>query len=474
MEMKVTPRVSRLLSLAALMLVALSPLAVLALEAKPPLWHERAPGTAPLTTAPAPAWVEIARAVKPAVVNVSVRGVRKQDGDAEDMLRDFGGRAPRRMRGLGSGFVINAGGYVVTNNHVVDGATEIRVKFADGRELPGKVIGRDAKTDLALLKVEATGLPVIPLGDSARLEVGEPVMAIGNPFGLEQTVTTGIVSATGRAIGAGPYDDFIQTDASINPGNSGGPLINARGEVVGVNTAIASGGSGGSVGIGFAIPTNLVKPVVTQLASAGHVVRGWLGVSIQSLTPELAKTFGSTDAAGALVSSVADGSPAQRAGLKQGDVITRYDGRPLARWSDLPRAVAETPVGREVPLAVLRDGKRVTLTVKVARLDERGEDVASAEPAGTRLGIAGRSLTPALAERLGVPGARGVLVQQVEEGGRAQTAGITVGDVILEVDRKPVADVAALQQAVKHHAAGTPLLVLVQREGQALYLTVAV
>jgi len=470
--MKVTARVTRLLSLTALLLAVMSPLAVLALEARP-LWHERAPGTAPITTAAAPAWVEIARAVKPAVVNVSVRGVRKDGAESDDLSREFGGRAPRRMlRGLGSGFVINANGYVVTNNHVVDGASDIRVKFGDGRELTGKVVGRDAKTDLALLKVEATGLPVIPLGDSAHLEVGEPVMAIGNPFGLEQTVTTGIVSATGRAIGAGPYDDFIQTDASINPGNSGGPLINARGEVVGVNTAIASG-SGGSVGIGFAIPTNLVKPVVTQLASGNHVVvRGWLGVSIQALTPDLAKSFGTTEATGALVSSVADGSPAQRAGLKQGDVITRYDGRPLARWSDLPRAVAETPVGREVPLDVLRDGKRLALSVKVAKLDERGEDVASAEPAATRLGIAGRSLTPALAEQLGVSTPRGVLVQQVEDGGRAQTAGIAVGDVILEVDRAPVADVAALQQAVKRHPAGTPLLVLVHREGQSLYLTV--
>src|SRR6185503_17201079 len=300
MEMKVTPRVSRLLSLAALMLVALSPLAVLALEAKQPLWHERAPGTAPLTTAPAPAWVEIARAVKPAVVNVSVRGVRKQDGEAEDMLRDFGDRGPRRMRGLGSGFVINAGGYVVTNNHVVDGATEIRVKFADGRELTGKVIGRDPKTDLALLKVDASNLAVVPLGDSARLEVGEPVMAVGNPFGLEQTVTTGIVSATGRVIGEGPYDDFIQTDASINPGNSGGPLINARGEAIGINTAIVSGG-GGSVGIGFAIPTNLAKPVVTQLADGGHVVRGYLGVAVQRVTPDLARSFKLDGPQGALV-----------------------------------------------------------------------------------------------------------------------------------------------------------------------------
>jgi serine protease Do len=306
---------------------------------------ERASGSWPVATAPAPAWVEIARTVKPAVVNVSTKSTR-ESRDPDQMMREFfgrgfpgaetPGRAPRRnVRGLGTGFVINAEGYIVTNNHVVDGATTIRVKFADGRELPGKVIGGDAKTDVALLKVEATGLPVIPLGDSARLEVGEPVMAVGNPFGLEQTVTTGIVSATGRTIGAGPYDDFIQTDASINPGNSGGPLINARGEVIGVNTAIASG-NGGSVGIGFAIPTNLVKPVVAQLASTGRVTRGWLGVSIQPLTKELATSFGLPDTNGALVSGVMEHSPAARVGLKQGDVITRYDGRAVTRVNDLP------------------------------------------------------------------------------------------------------------------------------------------
>ena len=290
------------------------------------VWTERS-GSGPVATVPSPAWVEIARAVKPAVVNVSTRGTREK-ADGDELMREFPGRGlpgreapgrnPRRnVRGLGSGFVINADGYVLTNNHVVAGASEIRVKFADGREVPGKVVGGDAKTDLALLKVEATGLPIIPLGDSAKLEVGEPVMAIGNPFGLEQTVTTGIVSATGRAIGAGPYDDFIQTDASINPGNSGGPLVNARGEVIGVNTAIASG-NGGSVGIGFAIPTNLVKPIVAQLAESGRVTRAWLGVSIQPVTKELAASFGLPDTTGALVSGVMDGSPAAQAGLQAG------------------------------------------------------------------------------------------------------------------------------------------------------------
>jgi serine protease Do len=438
------------------------------------VWIERAPGAGPIATAPAPAWVEIARAVKPAVVNVSTRGAR--DGGDEDLLGELPGRAPRRsVRGLGSGFVINADGYVVTNYHVVAGASEIRVRFADGREVPGKVVGGDGKTDLALLKVEGTGLPVIPLGDSSRLEVGEPVMAVGNPFGLEQTVTTGIVSATGRSIGAGPYDDFIQTDASINPGNSGGPLVNARGEVIGVNTAIASGG-GGSVGIGFAIPTNLAKPIVAQLAETGRVTRAWLGVSIQPLTSELATSFGLPDTAGALVGSVMENSPAARVGLKQGDVITKYDGRPVARSTDLPRAVAETPVGREVPIEVMRDGKRLALTVKVAQLEEEPDRWASAaeRSAATRLGIAARPVPRELARSRNLPEGRGVLVERVEDGSKAQIAGVAAGDVIVEVNRTPVASVGALQAALDKHSAGKPVLLLVNREGQSLYLTVSV
>jgi serine protease Do len=437
------------------------------------IWSERAPGSAPVAMTQAPAWVEIAKAVKPAVVNVSVKGERKAEGPADELMQRFG-RSPRRqVRGLGSGFVINADGYVVTNNHVVDGATEIRVKFSDGREVSGKVVGRDDKTDLALVKVEAKGLPVLPVGDSSKLEVGEPVMAIGNPLGLEQTVTTGIVSATGRAIGAGPYDDFIQTDASINPGNSGGPLINARGEVIGVNTMIASE-SGGSIGIGFAIPTNLMKPVVTQLAQNGQVVRGWLGVSIQPVTKDLATSFGLPSTTGALVGSVSDNSPASRAGLKSGDVITRYDGKSIERWSDLPRAVAETALDREVPLDVVRDGKKLTLTAKIARLDEPDQRAeATTERAATKLGLAARSLTPSLARQLGVSESKGVVVEQVEEGGRAHGAGIVRGDVIVEVDRQPIAGVEALEQALKRHAPNTPVLLLVHREGRALYVTVA-
>src|SRR3989454_656338 len=248
---------------------------------------------------------------------------REQEANAMTLDSRFRRRLP-----LAAGLVLVPDGYVVTIILVVAAPTEIRVKLADGRELAGRVVGRDPRTDLALLKVDAHGLPTIPLGDSAALKVGEPVMAIGNPFGLEQTVTTGIVSATGRVIGEGPYDDFIQTDASINPGNSGGPLINARGQAVGINTAIVSR-SGGSVGIGFAIPVNLAKPVVSQLASAGHVTRGWLGVGIQPLTADLAQSFRLSQTDGAPVTSVSDGSPAAKAGLKQGDVIVE-DGSPAA------------------------------------------------------------------------------------------------------------------------------------------------
>ncbi|HEU4439404.1 MAG TPA: DegQ family serine endoprotease, partial [Methylomirabilota bacterium] len=375
------------------------------------------------------------------------------------------------VRSLGSGFIVNPDGYIVTNNHVVDGASQIRVKMDDGRELSGKLVGRDPKTDLALLKVEATGLPVIPFGDSAELRVGEPVMAIGNPFGLEQTVTTGIVSATGRVIGQGPYDDFIQTDASINPGNSGGPLINSRGQVVGINNAIFSQ-SGGSVGIGFAIPINQVKPVVTQLAATGKVTRGWLGVTIQPLTPELAKGFQMSENAGALVASVQPDSPAARAGVKTGDVITQFDGKKVAHSSDLPRLVADTPVGRKVGLTVIRDGKPVTLDVTVAQMQEPGQQVASAsgEEGKRALGLTVESITPEQAKQLQLHGSRGVLVRGVRSGSPAENAGIRPGDVITEVDHQAVPDVAHLEQVLDKHPKGAPIVVMINRDGSSLYV----
>ena len=447
---------------------------------KTPLWTERALNVPP-TQVQAPNWVELAKELKPAVVNVSTRRVEggsqmrgpSGGGDPfEQFYRQFGDQSPRRsVRSMGSGFIINSNGNIVTNNHVVEGATEITVKLSDGRELSARIVGRDPKTDLALLKVEATGLKTIPLGDSAELKVGEPVMAIGNPFGLEQTVTTGIVSATGRVIGQGPYDDFVQTDASINPGNSGGPLINARGQAIGINAAIFSQ-SGGSVGIGFAIPSNQAKTVVTQLADNGHVSRSWLGVGIQPLTPELAKGFNLGDAKGALVSSVTDDSPADKAGIKAGDVITEWDGRAVTKSEELPRLVAETPVGREVAVTVLREGKPVRLTARVAKLDEPDQRVASETGEKGKLGVAVEPVTPAIARELGLKEARGLVVKRVEDGSPAGNAGIRPGDVILEVDRQPVKDVAALRQLVDKHAKGTPMVVLLQRENATLYVTV--
>jgi serine protease Do len=370
---------------------------------------------------------------------------------------------------MGSGFIINPAGYIVTNNHVVDGATEIQVKIDDGREMPGKVVGRDPRTDLALLKVDANNLPVIPLGDSAELQVGEPVMAIGNPFGLERTVTTGIVSATGRVIGQGPYDDFIQTDASINPGNSGGPLINARGQAVGINAAIFSQ-SGGSVGIGFAIPVNQAKSVVTQLAAAGKVTRGWLGVMIQPLTPELAKGFNVTAGGGALVASVQDNSPAARAGVKAGDVITEFDGHKLTQTADLSKLVAATAVGREVPLTIVRDGKTVTLQSRIARMDEPDQPAVAQNDSGKEpLGLTVETVTPSVGRELGLADTRGVVVRGVRDSSPAEKAGIRPGDVITEVDHHPVTSAADMKQLLAKHAQGAPVVVLLHRDGNSLY-----
>ena len=454
-----------------------------------PLWGERPVPVAAAAAVPQPNWVELTRALKPAVVNISTKRVE----DRAQMQNPFGGQnpfgdneqlrqffkrfgetpSPRTVRSMGSGFIVNPDGYIVTNNHVVEGATDIRVKIDDGRELSATMVGRDPKTDLALLKVEATGLPVIPLGDSAQLQVGEQVMAIGNPFGLERTVTTGIVSATGRVIGQGPYDDFIQTDASINPGNSGGPLINARGQAVGINAAIFSH-SGGSVGIGFAIPVNQAKTVVTQLVASGKVTRGWLGVSIQPMTAELAKGFNVTEGTGALVSGVQDKSPAAQAGIKAGDIITQYDGQKVGTSADLPKLVAATTVGRQVPVTVVREGKTVVLNVTIAQMDEPGQPVvAQAEEEKGRLGLTVETVTPSMARNLKLSEPRGVLVRGVRSGSPAENAGVRPGDVITEVNHKAVADAADMKQAMEKHPKGAPLVVMITRDGSNLYVAMA-
>ncbi|HEX5815734.1 MAG TPA: Do family serine endopeptidase [Methylomirabilota bacterium] len=337
-----------------------------------PFWQE-AGGEAPLPSA-LRIWVELARAARPAVVNVSTSQRAQARGPLSDeFFRRFfergPGETPRGRQSLGSGVIASGDGYIVTNFHVVRGADAIVVRLADQSEHRAKLVGSDARTDLALLKIEGRGLPALPFGDSDRLEVGEPVMAIGNPFGLEQTVTTGIVSAKERFIGSGPYDDFIQTDASVNPGNSGGPLVDSRGALVGINTAIFSQ-TGGSVGIGFAIPVNVAKDVLRQLRDRGAVVRGYLGVAVTPVTPETREAARLPDARGALVAEVVPGSAAASAGVKPGDVIVRFQGEDVADPRELTRRVAATPPGTTVRLEVARPGGAATLTAKVTRLEE--------------------------------------------------------------------------------------------------------
>jgi serine protease Do len=337
-----------------------------------PFWQE-AGGEAPLPSA-LRIWVELARAARPAVVNVSTSQRAQARGPLSDeFFRRFfergPGETPRGRQSLGSGVIASGDGYIVTNFHVVRGADAIVVRLADQSEHRARLVGSDARTDLALLKIEGRGLPALPFGDSDRLEVGEPVMAIGNPFGLEQTVTTGIVSAKERFIGSGPYDDFIQTDASVNPGNSGGPLVDSRGALVGINTAIFSQ-TGGSVGIGFAIPVNVAKDVLRQLGDRGTVVRGYLGVAVTPVTPETREAARLPDARGALVAEVVPGSAAASAGVKPGDVIVRFQGEDVADPRELTRRVAATPPGTTVKLEVARPGGTATLTAKVTRLEE--------------------------------------------------------------------------------------------------------
>jgi serine protease Do len=390
-----------------------------------------------------------------------------------------GGEREQRPRGVGSGFIIDADGYIVTNHHVVDGSRSIEVQLADGRTFQPKVIGSDAETDLALLKIEATALPMIPLGSSSALKVAEPVMAIGNPFGFDHTVTVGIVSGTGRFIGQGRFDDFIQTDAAINPGNSGGPLINTRGEAVGINSAIRSS-SGGFQGIGFAIPVDLAKPILGQLRATGKVTRGWLGVSIQPLTQELAKSFGIAGTQGALVTEIREDSPASRAGFKEGDVIVSFDGKNVDGSRALPGLVANTPVGRAVPVVILRDGKRQTVTATVGNLADSREARATAAEnkpesgATDKLGLALQELTPELAKQLGVQSDKGVVVTEVKPDSPAAQAGLAPGDVIREVNRTPVQGIRDVERGLSRGQDPSQVLLRVERDGSQRYVVVAV
>jgi serine protease Do len=431
-------------------------------------------------------WVRLAETLMPAVVNVRTAGEvrRSRVPSVPEPFRRFfpqppegGGEREQRPRGVGSGFIIDADGYIVTNHHVVEGSTSIEVQLSDGRTFQPKIIGSDAETDLALLKIDATGLPMIPIGSSSALKVAEPVMAIGNPFGFDHTVTVGIVSGVGRFIGQGRFDDFIQTDAAINPGNSGGPLINTRGEAVGINSAIRSS-SGGFQGIGFAIPVDLAKPVLGQLRASGKVTRGWLGVAIQPLTQELAKSFGLTGTQGALVASVTDDSPAGRAGVKPGDVIVTFDGKTVEGPRTLPLLVANTPVGRTVPVVVLRDGKRETVTVTVGNLaDSREARAATGEKlpesrATEKLGLSLQELTPELAKQLGVQSAKGVVVTEVKPDSPAAQAGLAPGDVIREVNRMPVQGLQDVERGLARGQDSAQVLLRVEREGSQRYVVI--
>lgn len=383
----------------------------------------------------------------------------------------FGGDDPSegfQQKSLGSGFIIDREGFIVTNNHVVENANEIKVKLANGKEFDAKVMGRDPKTDLALIKIkESSDLHPLIMGDSDTLKVGSWVVAVGSPFGLEQTVTAGIISAKGRTIGAGPYDNFIQTDASINPGNSGGPLINTKGEVIGINTAIVASGQG----IGFAIPVNMTKEVIPQLKEKGKVTRGWIGVGIQEITPDLAKSFGLAEKKGALVSQVFKDGPADRAGIEQGDVILEFDNKEIAESKDLPRIVAAIPVNKTVIIKISRNGKIMTKDVKVGEMEEKTVETAKA-PAGKKLGIAIQSITPDIARALSLKDTNGVVITQVEPGSPAANAGLQRGDVIREVNRKPIKNAKDFTQKIEESKSGGAILLLVQRGENSLYITV--
>ena len=453
-----------------------------------PLSTSEAQTTSVLPAAPG-SFSQLAKSASSSVVNISTIKVIKGRGQApmpfggphgqDDPFRDFFERFFRdqipkdfRQRSLGSGFVIDKNGFILTNNQVVEATDEIRVKLADEREFTAKIVGRDPKTDLALIRIEADQpLTPLPLGNSDKLEVGDWVVAIGNPFGLEATVTAGIVSAKYRDIGAGSYDNFIQTDASINPGNSGGPLLNTAGQVIGINSAILSR-SGGSIGIGFAIPINMAKDILPQLKK-GKVVRGWLGVMIQKITPDLKEKLSLKDEKGALVADVTAGGPAEEAGIKRGDVIVSFDGKGIKEMHDLPYIVGSTPVGKKVTVEVIRKGKKESFQVKTGELEEEEEPEVESK-AAPELGLVVKEITPELARSFRLPETSGLVVVQVENNSPAGEAGIRPGDIVLEVDQIPMKNLTQFNLKIKEYNEGDTVLFLLNRRGSTLYLTLKI
>lgn len=470
----------------------------------------------PPNNAPA-SFADLSEKLSPAVVNISsTQKVVEQGPDAmpenmpdmpelppgspfEQFFKDFMGRQygmdgqgnggmgmPNNtpVTSLGSGFIIDAGkGLVVTNNHVIKDADEVRVTLSDNTVLDAEIVGKDEKTDLALLKIKNDGhkLTAVSFGNSDSMRVGDWVVAIGNPFGLGGTVTAGIISARKRDISAGPYDDFIQTDASINRGNSGGPMFNLKGEVIGINTAIYSP-SGGSVGIGFAVPSNLAKPIIDQLAQYGKTRRGWIGVKIQTVTKDIADSLGLKGVKGALIASITPGGPAEDAKLKAGDVILEFNGQSLDGMRQLPRIVAETPIGKEVPVSVWRDGKIVAMDIKVGELEKAESDgkietgsKKTTDPYGSKaveldgLGVSVANISPTLRQTYNIPeDVKGIVVTKMASMSESLDKGLTAGDVILEINQTPVPDTAKAEQLVAEarKAGKESVLLLVDNQGQ--------
>ncbi len=451
------------------------------------------------------AFASVAREVSPSVVFVHVEGKAsgstitrfsspfgKQWPFEDDLFkRFFGDQLPgmpklpepdtpgreRRAIGQGSGFVfatkdglLSDKTYIVTNNHVVEAADRIRVKFQDGREFDAEITGRDPQSDVAVIEIEASGLPALAWGDSSQLEVGEWVVAIGNPFGLRHTLTVGVVSAKGRTgVGINDYEDFIQTDAAINPGNSGGPLVNLDGEVVGINTAIFSR-SGGYMGVGFAIPSNLANTIAAQLIDQGKVTRGYLGVVIQQLTPDLAESFEIEPGQGILIAQVSEDSPAEKAGLRQGDVIVAYRGQPVKEIGSFRNRVSLTPPGSTESLTILRGGKRSTLDVTIGELTEDKLIAQGPAQRTEEIGLTVQTLTPQLAEQFDAEPGKGVIVTQVRPGSIAAMAGIETGSVVLQVNRKAVTSAAEFARAVQEGAKEKRVLLLIRKDEMQRYV----
>jgi serine protease Do len=451
-----------------------------------PFWRDGS-GAAPIVPPGAPAgFADLAEQVSPAVVSIQTETMVTGHPNIPRHFEEFFGfpfgdpgmprspRGPRERRdqkrklpGAGSGFIISESGYIVTNNHVVENTDNITVAFIDGSELEAQVVGRDPKTDIALIRVETDKkLPALPLGDSDAIRPGDWVIAVGSPYGLSHTVTAGIVSAKHRRQIIGEsYDDFIQTDAAINPGNSGGPLVNLRGEVIGINTAIRPAANT----IGFTVPINMAKKILPQLRAHGRVTRGWLGVEIRTVTPDLAEELDLEEAAGALISRVYPGSPADKGGLERRDVIVEFDGTSISSLEELPQAVADTAVGKKVVVRVVRDGKREKIRVEVGEMETPElADTAGASPLPESFGLRAQTLTKELAERLGVDEGHGVVIAEVEPGSPADEAGLRRGDVIVEVDKEEVGDTAELKELLKK--ADDRALVAVRRGRSSLYV----